>query len=475
MSSTLSDYLLHPDPPVSAVRATVANTPASSGDELFVTVGAFDGDRQVWGPCHWAPGNCTPTKGDEVLLLLSEEDGTPWVLSAAPVYATGGEPGPPGPQGPEGPQGVKGDPGATGSPGPKGDPGAQGTQGGPGPQGPAGTQGVPGNTGPAGPQGVKGDTGSTGAQGSQGPQGAVGPQGATGATGADSTVPGPQGPQGVKGDTGSTGAQGPQGAKGDPGATGTQGPQGLKGDPGATGSQGPQGLKGDPGATGAQGPQGATGSQGPKGDTGLTGAQGPQGTPGAGVPTPVVNGQWVKGVGGAAVWSAITRADVPPIPVSTTLPASPVDGQEVILVSALASPSFAWHMRYVASSGFAEKWMFIGGTRSESYDPGSGGMPGGWASYFPALTIPYNGAYYFWGQALVNRQGQGTVGVSGWHDGALDSEWQQLQAGIAGWANLTTTGVGKVLTAGTMTLALYTDVASTSQNRYAAIQPIRLA
>jgi hypothetical protein len=29
------------------------------------------------------------------------------------------------------------------------------------------------------------------------------------------------------------------------------------------------------------------------------------------VPTPVVNGQWVKGVGGAAVWSAIADADVP--------------------------------------------------------------------------------------------------------------------------------------------------------------------
>jgi len=31
---------------------------------------------------------------------------------------------------------------------------------------------------------------------------------------------------------------------------------------------------------------------------------------GAGIPTPVVNGQWVKGSGGAAVWSAITSADV---------------------------------------------------------------------------------------------------------------------------------------------------------------------
>ena len=31
----------------------------------------------------------------------------------------------------------------------------------------------------------------------------------------------------------------------------------------------------------------------------------------AGIPTPVVNGQWIKGIGGAAVWSAIADTDVP--------------------------------------------------------------------------------------------------------------------------------------------------------------------
>jgi len=35
------------------------------------------------------------------------------------------------------------------------------------------------------------------------------------------------------------------------------------------------------------------------------------GPPGVGVPTPVVNGQWIKGSGGAAIWSPITYADLP--------------------------------------------------------------------------------------------------------------------------------------------------------------------
>ena len=61
----------------------------------------------------------------------------------------------------------------------------------------------------------------------------------------------------------------------------------------------------------------AAGSAGPGGyqaDFGMSLTGGPQGLPGVngvGVPTPVVNGQWIKGSGGAAVWSPITQADLP--------------------------------------------------------------------------------------------------------------------------------------------------------------------
>lgn len=162
----------------------------------------------------------------------------------------------------------------------------------------------------------------------------------------------------------------------------------------------------------------------------------------------VVNGQWIKGVGGAAVWAAITQADLPapvagqltalpgndlnnigasgaesgwywvsagapnapiagagyvyfnytsnlyrllvfyeavgsgagrvfmrqlyngawsgwtqqtsPAPYATTLPASPVDGQEVILVDSTSAPTYWWRMRYnLAVSG--DKWEYVGG------------------------------------------------------------------------------------------------------------------
>ena len=41
------------------------------------------------------------------------------------------------------------------------------------------------------------------------------------------------------------------------------------------------------------------------------GVPGPPGTAGVGVPVPVVNGQWIKGSGGAAVWSPIAQSDLP--------------------------------------------------------------------------------------------------------------------------------------------------------------------
>lgn len=82
----------------------------------------------------------------------------------------------------------------------------------------------------------------------------------------------------------------------------------------------------------------------------------------AGIPTPVVSGQWIKGAGGAAVWAGITPADVANIPYGTSLPASPYNGQEAILVNDVANPAYQWRFRYNAGSTSSFKWEFIGGS-----------------------------------------------------------------------------------------------------------------
>lgn len=161
---------------------------------------------------------------------------------------------------------------------------------------------------------------------------------------------------------GATGSQGPQGPTG---ATGPQGPQGDTGATGATGATGPQGPQG------ATGPQGVTGAQGPKGDTG---AQGPAGLPN------VVQDEGVALTARAAlnfVGAGVTAADdaangrtLVTIPgggggtpgYGTSLPASPVDGQEFILVDSVTNPSYQWRFRYNAGSISAYRWEFVGGT-----------------------------------------------------------------------------------------------------------------
>jgi hypothetical protein len=47
--------------------------------------------------------------------------------------------------------------------------------------------------------------------------------------------------------------------------------------------------------------------------------------------------------------------------IGTTLPASPVDGQEYTLVDSLTLPTYQWRFRYMASITDASKWVFIGG------------------------------------------------------------------------------------------------------------------
>lgn len=79
----------------------------------------------------------------------------------------------------------------------------------------------------------------------------------------------------------------------------------------------------------------------------------------------------------------------------TTLPGSPVDGQEHVLVDNVSTPSYQWRFRYNAGSTNPWKWEFIGGTEwmtSSGSNPGSIG-PGWIELAAPAVTIPRSGYY----------------------------------------------------------------------------------
>jgi hypothetical protein len=130
----------------------------------------------------------------------------------------------------------------------------------------------------------------------------------------------------------------------------------------------------------------------------------------SGAPFPVVNGQWVKGVGGAAVWSGITPVDVANIPYGTTLPASPYNGQEAILVDSVTAPTWHWRLRYNAGSSSAFKWGFIGGTPLIGSSPGAISLSGvnTWQSVVAAaLVAPRTGNYMVAGVGVASHSAGG--------------------------------------------------------------------
>jgi len=69
------------------------------------------------------------------------------------------------------------------------------------------------------------------------------------------------------------------------------------------------------------------------------------------------NGQVLTTVSGAPAWATPATVSY-----GTTLPASPVDGQEAILVDSTTNPTYQWRFRYNAGSTSAYKWELVGGS-----------------------------------------------------------------------------------------------------------------
>jgi hypothetical protein len=93
------------------------------------------------------------------------------------------------------------------------------------------------------------------------------------------------------------------------------------------------------------------------------------------------------------------------IPLVTSLPASPVDGQEIYFL-ADATNGVIWHLRYRAASASAYKWEFIGGSELSAYIGGNEATTtlNQWvdlATVGPQITVPLAGDYRSRISALV--------------------------------------------------------------------------
>jgi hypothetical protein len=93
----------------------------------------------------------------------------------------------------------------------------------------------------------------------------------------------------------------------------------------------------------------------------------------------------------------ITGAIAPPVAIVTALPASPVEGQEVILTDSLTVPTYNWRLKFTGNISDAYKWVFIGGTpklvtiATAEAVSGSGFVDP--ATVGPSFTLPRAGDY----------------------------------------------------------------------------------
>jgi hypothetical protein len=96
-------------------------------------------------------------------------------------------------------------------------------------------------------------------------------------------------------------------------------------------------------------------------------------------------------------------------PVVTSLPGSPVDGQEVYYVADAAN-GVVWHLRYRSAAAGAYKWECIGGTplfgKVDTQQAVAAGAMTDPATPGPDVTVPlagdYHGDMYFWAIATVS-------------------------------------------------------------------------
>jgi hypothetical protein len=105
-------------------------------------------------------------------------------------------------------------------------------------------------------------------------------------------------------------------------------------------------------------------------------------------PTSTVTGaMWIDTDATPPAWAA-------QIPLVTSLPASPIDGQEIYYL-ADATNGIIWHLRYRASSSSAYKWEFVGGSSLLAETAADAGLTTTIAVIGPSLTLPLAGNYDF--------------------------------------------------------------------------------
>lgn len=180
------------------------------------------------------------------------------------------------------------------------------------------------------------------------------------------------------------------------------------------------------------------------------------------------------------------------IPLVTTLPDTPFDGQEVILTDSLTAGTYFWRLRYVAGIADAYKWVFIGGTEktTTAYDPKAinaavqVGTTGHYRVVGTDFVVPRAGLYRLDIAFRIDANGAtGSIALTSFVGSALQNNLHGFAGAITwttgGWelqavtqAQVTATAAGQTIGACVTSSAPATNKINTQQVLY---RPARLA
>jgi hypothetical protein len=168
----------------------------------------------------------------------------------------------------------------------------------------------------------------------------------------------------------------------------------------------------------------------------------------------------------------------------TTLPGSPVDGQEAILVDSTTNPTYQWRFRYNVGSTSPYKWEFIGGPPAyATVGPNeSTGTTGAWinlATPGPLFIVPRAGDYRVQhrercSHSAVNVDIQSGISVAGAAPGNYTDGYMPVGAN---WVNLWDDIVFRDVAASAELRTKYITVSGTASytDRKLWVTPIRVS
>ena len=171
----------------------------------------------------------------------------------------------------------------------------------------------------------------------------------------------------------------------------------------------------------------------------------------------------------------------------TSLPASPYDGQEAVLVDSLTNPAYAWRFRYNAASTSPYKWIFIGGGWLQSADNVSVSttvlFPGPWVDLGgPKVTAPRSGDYVVSFSSVAGNgtaNGGAMINIRSGTNAPGDQTLSYCMCAIVNqYETLSRQGVLTNVVAGEAITVMYlSHIVGTAafDRRYINVQPLRVA